>query len=90
MPAFSCFFIVVAFVLWSHGIHIVDTRYTEMKTKRSSLFREEMGSAYELHTLGLFEEDDELMRLCEASGGRVYLHVSGHDWRCIPAAAGAL
>jgi hypothetical protein len=85
MPAFSCFFIVVAFVLWSHCIHIVDTRYAEMKTKR-----EEMGSAYELHTLGLFEEDDELMRLCEASGGRVYLHVSGHDWRCIPAAAGAL
>jgi hypothetical protein len=40
MPAFSCFFIVVAFVLWSHGIHIVDTRYAEMKTKR-----EEMGSA---------------------------------------------
>jgi hypothetical protein len=90
MPAFSCFFIVVAFVLWSHGIHIVDTRYAEMKTKRSSLFREEMGSAYELHTLGLIEDDDELMRLCEASGGRVYLHVSGHDWRCIPAAAGAL
>jgi hypothetical protein len=90
MPAFSCFFIVVAFVLWSHGIHIVDTRYAEMKTKRSSLFREEMGSAYELHTLGLFGDDDELMRLCEASGGRVYLHVSGHDWRCIPAAAGAL
>ena len=79
MPAILCFFIVVAFVLWIHGIHIVDTRYGEMKTKR-----EEMGSAYELHTLGLIEDDDELMRLCEASGGRVYLHVSGHDWRCIP------
>ena len=77
MPTILCFFIVVAFVLWIHGIHIVDTRYGEMKTKPSR-------SAYELHTLGLIEDDDELMRLCEASGGRVYLHVSGHDWRCIP------
>jgi hypothetical protein len=49
MPAMFCFFIVVAFVLWSHDIHIVDTRYAEMKNKPSR-------SAYELHTLGLVED----------------------------------